>query len=218
MARYGRTPLVLDRWYHVAGVYDAPRQALHVYLNGEADDGCLVGDVSARQRASGENVYIGRRANRRGFEFAGLIDDVHIYSLALTGIEVRDDMYQAANAASRLTRSRAGNRPQSKTDSVRGPGTGCKPFEAAVDRTALGSIVIFGLLVAIAVVGYFPAAGRWMPLLASTAAGFVLLFLITLPSNHRWMVPLLTLAGGLSLVMALPPDRSDGQTLAASRR
>ena len=176
MARYGKTPLVLDTWYHLAGVYDAPRQALHVYLNGEPDDGCLVGEVSVRQQASGQNVYIGRRANRRGFEFAGLIDDVHIYSRALTGREVRDDMYQTANAGSRLTRSRAGNRPLPKPDGVAGTATGCKPFRVSVDRTALGSIVFFGLLVAIAVVGYFPAAGWWMPVLASTAAGLVLLF------------------------------------------
>ena len=31
MARYGRTPLSLNTWYHIAGVYDAQAQALTVY-------------------------------------------------------------------------------------------------------------------------------------------------------------------------------------------
>ena len=34
MARYGATPLALDTWYHVTGVYDAGAQRLDVYLNG----------------------------------------------------------------------------------------------------------------------------------------------------------------------------------------
>jgi Concanavalin A-like lectin/glucanases superfamily len=53
MARYGRTPLELNRWYHVAGVYDAQARTLHVFLNGRPDDGCLVGHVTDRQHISG---------------------------------------------------------------------------------------------------------------------------------------------------------------------
>jgi len=61
MARYGRTPLVLDTWYHIAGVYDAQAQTLNVYLNGNNDNGCLLGTVTSRQQVSGMKAYIGLR-------------------------------------------------------------------------------------------------------------------------------------------------------------
>ncbi len=92
MFRYGATALQVNGWYHVAGVYDAATQSLHVYLNGQLDDGALVGTVSASQQGSAENVTIGRRAGRTGFEFAGLIDEVRIYSRALTLAEIQTDM------------------------------------------------------------------------------------------------------------------------------
>ena len=43
MARYGATPLALDTWYYVAGVYDAEAKTMDVYLNGELDNGFLRG-------------------------------------------------------------------------------------------------------------------------------------------------------------------------------
>ena len=88
MARYGATPLVVGKWYHVAGVYDADARTLDVYLNGELDNGVLVGTVTGGQRSSREKVYVGRRSNLEGFEFAGSIDDVRIYSRALTKAEI----------------------------------------------------------------------------------------------------------------------------------
>lgn len=49
MARYGRTPLIFNTWYHVAGVYDAAAKTLDLYLNGELDDGFLLGLVTETQ-------------------------------------------------------------------------------------------------------------------------------------------------------------------------
>ena len=46
MFRYGATTLQPNVWYHVAGVYDAAAQTLHVYLNGQLDDGVLQGTVT----------------------------------------------------------------------------------------------------------------------------------------------------------------------------
>src|SRR2546425_362217 len=73
MARYGATPLTLNTWYHVAGVYDAAAQTLDVYLNGELDDGFLRGSVSHAQRSSRGAVYVGRRGNSTQFNFSGSI-------------------------------------------------------------------------------------------------------------------------------------------------
>ena len=38
--------LQLNQWYHVAGVYDAATQTINVYLNGQLDNGVLVGTVT----------------------------------------------------------------------------------------------------------------------------------------------------------------------------
>ena len=52
MFRYGATTLQPNTWYHIAGVYDAATQSLHVYLNGQLDDGVLQGTVTATQQNS----------------------------------------------------------------------------------------------------------------------------------------------------------------------
>ena len=62
MARYGKTPLALNTWYYVAGVYDANAKTMDVYLNGELDNGSLWGPVTGIQKSSRENVYVGRRS------------------------------------------------------------------------------------------------------------------------------------------------------------
>ena len=61
MFRYGATTLQANTWYFVTGVYDAATSALHVYLNGQLDDGTLLGTVTATQQNSTANVNIGRR-------------------------------------------------------------------------------------------------------------------------------------------------------------
>jgi len=92
MARYGATALQPNTWYHVAGVYDAATQTLNVYLNGQLDNGQLVGTVTTSQQNSALNVNIGRRAGNTGFEFSGRIDDVRIYDRALTQAEIQTDL------------------------------------------------------------------------------------------------------------------------------
>ena len=47
MFRYGATTLQANTWYYVTGVYDATARTLHVYLNGQLDDGALLGTVTA---------------------------------------------------------------------------------------------------------------------------------------------------------------------------
>ena len=79
----GATPLPLNTWRHIAGVYNAPARTLDVYLDGELDNGYLLGPVTSQQRSSREGVSVGRRRDLREFEFAGSIDDVRDYSLAL---------------------------------------------------------------------------------------------------------------------------------------
>jgi glucose/arabinose dehydrogenase/chitodextrinase len=91
MFRYGATALQLGSWYHVAGVYDAAAATLNVYLNGQLDNGTLLGTVATSQSNSAEKVLIGQRASG-GFGFNGVIDEVRIYARALTQAEVQADM------------------------------------------------------------------------------------------------------------------------------
>jgi hypothetical protein len=92
MFRYGATTLQANTWYHVTGVYNAATSELHVYLNGQLDDGTLVGTVTATQQNSSANVNIGRRPTGSTFNFNGRIDDVRIYNRALTPAEIQTDM------------------------------------------------------------------------------------------------------------------------------
>jgi glucose/arabinose dehydrogenase len=91
MIRYGATTLQLNTWYHVTGVYDATARTMNVYLNGQLDNGALVGTVTASQRNSANNVNIGRRGGA-GFAFNGRIDDTRVYNRALSAAEVQTDM------------------------------------------------------------------------------------------------------------------------------
>ena len=93
MIRYGATTLQPNTWYNIAGVYDAASQTLHVYLNGQLDDGQLVGTVTATQQTSALDVEIGQRPGNPGaYQFNGRIDDVRIADHAITQSQIQTDM------------------------------------------------------------------------------------------------------------------------------
>ena len=91
MFRYGAQALQSNTWYHVAGVYDAGARTLHVYLNGQLDDGLLQGTVTATQQNAAVNANIGRRPFG-SYLTNGRIDDVRIYNRPLTQAEIQADM------------------------------------------------------------------------------------------------------------------------------
>ena len=93
MIRYGATTLQPNTWYNIAGVYDAATQTLHVYLNGQLDDGQLLGTVTATQQPSALDVEIGQRPGTPGvYQFNGRIDDVRIADHAITQSQIQTDM------------------------------------------------------------------------------------------------------------------------------
>jgi hypothetical protein len=199
-ARYGATPLMADTWYHVGGAYDAEARTLEVYLNGHLDSGLLLGSVTGAQHSSRSHVYIGTRSDSAGYEFAGFIRDVRIYSRALKAAEMVADMRgQVAHA---LVPDREAvdisdnQRTLRRHDVVRA--------RCAVDEDKHIPIVAagLGLLVAVAGVGLWPCSGGLPWLLASIAAG-VLLPVSTLPALNLWLVPLTSLAGAASVVVSI---------------
>jgi len=88
--RYSTTARSLATWYHIAGVYDAVARTMSTYVNGAIDNGTLSGAVPASQFNQTVNVNIGRRTG--GFYFNGVIDEVRIYSRALSQSDVQADM------------------------------------------------------------------------------------------------------------------------------
>jgi fibronectin type 3 domain-containing protein len=90
--RYSNTQITLNTWYHVAGVYSAAAQTLDIYVNGVLDDGVLRNAVPTSQSLPNNvNVNIGRRGDNN-FYFFGTIDDVRVYSRALTAGQIQADM------------------------------------------------------------------------------------------------------------------------------
>jgi hypothetical protein len=200
MARYGKTPLATNRWYHVAGVYDADAKTLDVYLNGRRDDGCLSGRVSSRQRVSAKSVFIGRRASEQGFEFAGAVDDVRIYSRALSAGEIGELVEHAVESSPvQLSLERQGDivRPDLVRDSCRSNRS---------DARVAGLVVAIGMCVAVACAGVWPWAGfRGASLAFGLIAGLVVLPLVAplVPAYFRPLVPLLTVAGALTVAASV---------------
>jgi Concanavalin A-like lectin/glucanases superfamily/VanZ like family len=203
MARYGATPLVVGTWYHVAGVYDAPKRTLDVYLNGKLDNGPLIGPITSTQHSSRWPVYIGRRSDLEGFGFVGLIRNVRIYSFALTHEEIAAGMREESvngAAADRVASntSEAGRttkqNPQCTVISISEEGDQWIPVMAAC----------LGVLVAVACVGLWPSASLLLYVFSSFAAGLLLLPAIVpnVPSFNLWLIPLVTLAGGVAVVVS----------------
>ena len=84
----------LDKWYHIAGVINAKRNTMQVFINGVE-----VGKTDFKGR---ESFYKSQNPVRIGWTyeekrptqspFVGLIDEVRIWNVARTGAEIRADM------------------------------------------------------------------------------------------------------------------------------
>ena len=216
MARYGTTPLAIGAWYHVAGVYDAEARALNVYLNGQVDNGCLLG-AATRVYTPGTRILVGSRPARWPSSFAGSLDDVTIYSRAVRQPEIEMEM-RAAPALAKSSASSADHGVRSERLQGQAANPTCPP-DVTPDPRVAGVVVTFGMLVAIACVGLWRTPNyRASCALMSLSAGFVLAPFIpsTMPTYYPALVPLLTLAGGAAVVAAVRQGgaswRDDGGT------
>ena len=207
MARYGKTPLALNTWYYVAGVYDAKAKTMDVYLNGELDNGFLLGPVTGIQKSSRKNVYVGKRSDSYEFNFTGEIGDVRIYSLPLTKAEIVADMHGSVHSsglqAAGSDYSPTPSRPEDQQEQ-------CAGYPDPEDKVLPIAAAILGLLAAIACAGLFPSSGAHRTLIASLAAGlfFVAAMASAIPPLTRWVILLLSLAGGVSVGFTM--RRQDG--------
>lgn len=91
----------LNTWYFVAGVYDPSRKALDIYVNGVLTNGTLQGKVPAAQTLFNANTTVGK--NSGGGYFAGIIDELRVYTRALSTAEIQGDMATPVNPAPTAT-------------------------------------------------------------------------------------------------------------------
>ena len=216
MARYGATPLAIYTWYHVAGVYNAEERTLDVYLNGKLDNGFLVGSVTGTQHNSRSAVYVGRRSDLEGYEFVGSIEDVRLYSFALTNTEIAEVM--RGKGINEVAEGVTGSGVNSGYGAGRATDqdSWCAVFSRrGGDEKVPAVAATLGVLVAFASVGLWPSAGSLLYLFLSFMAGLLLLpaTASTLSSFTRWMIPMVSLAGGVSVVVSMrrqnDPDHLD---------
>lgn len=201
VTRYGRTPLSAGRWHHIAAVYDA-RGTLRVFLDGQPDDGCLLGQVAHHQTVSGEPVHIGRHGEDDIDYFPGAIDDVRIFSRALSDAEVGSLYTEVRGHASRSTR--------------RAPAPERCEHGVSQDPTSMGWLVIFGQLIALVLLGLRAVRlNRFAGLSLGAIIG--LLIVPAVISNELLPSPvlalLLTLAGLTSIFSAVEPADAASRTL-----
>jgi hypothetical protein len=82
-ATRGRTKVDDNRWHHAVGVYDGARIAL--YIDGKLDASA---PASGPIAANDEPVLIGENSERPGRFWHGLLDEVRLYSYALSEDEI----------------------------------------------------------------------------------------------------------------------------------
>ncbi len=198
-ARYGATPLVANEWYHVAAVYDAQARKMDVYLNGVLDDGPLVGTISRMHRSSRQPLSIGRRSDRKGYEFIGTLDDVQVYSFALSAEEIVASMHGHPVNRAKAVVSPGGDIRHD--DPVVGA---CTWISERADARLPALVALVGVLTAVLCTALLP--GRIaIAVLASGCTGLLLFVLssATLPHFNLWMFPLTSAAGGGAVALSL---------------
>jgi hypothetical protein len=79
-----KTEIPDGQWHHLAGVYDGVHFML--YVDGKLDDQCK---ATGRIKPNDWPVFIGANSEEPNREWNGLIDDVRIYSYALSETEVK---------------------------------------------------------------------------------------------------------------------------------
>jgi hypothetical protein len=153
---------------------------------------------------------VGRRGDiTAGFQFAGLIDDVQIYSRALTQVEINEAMngvHVASHPAGKAAHALASEILEKR---LTGHADRCHHPTRAEDAHLPCLVIAVGMLSALACAGFWP--GHRLSILGVSLAVGLLLFpaaAITLPPYVPWMFPVLSLTGGASIAVSLARTRT----------
>lgn len=86
----GTMPVLANQWNHVATVYDKYAQIVTLYLNGNGE----IIPFPYNMKSYSSNVYIGAQVPYSDSFFNGTIDEVKIYSRALSAGEIKQEYEQ----------------------------------------------------------------------------------------------------------------------------
>ncbi len=115
----------LNKWQHVAVVYDDSSDTVTFYVNGQQAG--TVGYTASPFGSSDDPAVIGIRGYDLNRAFDGLIDDVRVYNRALTEDEVSDISFSVAEPFEVIIDNRAENTSYTGKWSVSG---GANPYDA----------------------------------------------------------------------------------------
>ena len=108
----GRPRMQANTWYHVTGVYNAATSELHVYLNGQLDDGTLLGTVTADPAELDRQRQHRPAPDRGAFNFNGRSTTSASTQPRSTQAEIQTDMDTHRRCAdTRHAASDRANRP-----------------------------------------------------------------------------------------------------------
>ena len=86
--------LELDRWYHVAVIFDSAQSNLKLYINGELVDEKDHSNLNNPIGSSTEKFTIAKQASSNAHYFKGVIDEIRIFDVALTEAQLLQMMHQ----------------------------------------------------------------------------------------------------------------------------
>jgi hypothetical protein len=84
----GATSIPFDTWVHVAQTYDG--SVLRLYINGQLD-----GSTAVNQAMVAEPVDLTFGNNPEGFPLSGNLDEIRLWSVARSQVEIQSTMYTA---------------------------------------------------------------------------------------------------------------------------
>jgi hypothetical protein len=144
----------------------------------------------------------GRRSDSDPGDFAGDIADVRIYSLPLAKAEIAADMHGSKHGFALQGAAGLDHGPPPRPEDRKEE---CSFVPDPEDEKIPGGAATLGVLAAIACVGLFQSSGQRRCLIASLAAGLLLIPATApaLPTLTRWMMLLVTLAGGASVAFTI---------------
>lgn len=94
----GTASLPLNTWSHVAATYDRSTSNLRTYVNGSVDNEGAAEALNSAINSSPTDIWIGAVNGSDGYEgFQGLIDELDIFSRALTSNEIKS-VFDAGSA------------------------------------------------------------------------------------------------------------------------
>ena len=81
------TPIALDSFYHIVGLYNISDNTIRIFVNG-IEEGIALGELGSIY-VSDARIYIGALLSSTSKYFTGTIDDVRIYNRALSEAEIQ---------------------------------------------------------------------------------------------------------------------------------